>query len=66
MLMITDVSIVVVFPTTLPVANSTRYDLTMPFGIEGGSQFTAIDVEFKPLAVMFSGALGAGVYRIKK
>jgi len=31
----------------------------MPFGIEGDSQLTVIDVELKLLAVMFSGALGA-------
>ena len=31
----------------------------MPFRIEGGSQLMEIDVEFKLLAVTFSGAPGA-------
>ena len=57
--MLIDVFIVVVLPITSPVANKTRYDLTMPFRIEGGSQLMVIDVEFKVLAVTFSGALGA-------
>ena len=57
--MVTDVLIVVVLLTTSPVVNTTRYDLTMPFGIEGGSQLTLIDVELKLLAVISSGALGA-------
>ena len=63
--MMTKVLIVVVLPTTSPVVNTTRYDLTMPFRMEGGSQLTVIDVEFKLSAVTFSGEPGA-MYAEKK
>jgi len=56
----TDVFVVMVLLTSSPVVNTTRYDLTMPLRMEGGSQLTAIDVELRLLAVTFSGALGAG------
>ena len=55
----TDVFVVMVLLTSSPVVNTTRYDLTMPLGLEGGSQLTPIDVELKLLIVKFSGELGA-------
>ena len=60
----TDVFVVMVLLTSSPVVNATRYDLTMPLEMEGGSQLIAIDVELRLLAVTFSGALGAKVCKI--
>ena len=59
-MIMTDVFVVMMLLTSSPVVNTTRYDLTMPLRMEGGSQLTAIDVELRLLAVTFSGALGAG------
>ena len=59
--MITEVLAVLIASMTPSelLLNSTRYDLIMPLGLDGGSHVTIIAVELMLCAVTFNGVLGA-------